>query len=109
LAVSNTAAETPVGACQIVLAPVTWTAYALHQGDPPFPAVPVNAATGRYTLCAILTHEYGHSLGLADVNDNTMMNADPTVRGREQPLCAAVYTPKHLTRYDRRWLASYGR
>jgi hypothetical protein len=102
--VTSTAAETQIDSCRIFIAPAAWTAYGLHQGDPPFPAQPVTAAEGRYMLCAILTHEYGHTLGLQDLDDNTMLNADPTVTGREQPLCATVYEPDHLTGYEKRWL-----
>jgi hypothetical protein len=69
LAASGVAAETGLGSCVITISPAMWK----------------YAAAQRTVLCTILTHEYGHTLGLPDLAGVPMMNANPA--DNTQPLC----------------------
>jgi len=79
--------ENQLGSCELILSPQIWIT--------------------PYAACADITHEYGRSLGLADMDNNTILNANPAKQGRQQPLCALVYTPKHLTKYEKNWLKKF--
>ncbi len=70
-------AETMLGSCAIALSPNMWALHTEHR-------------LGRRLLCDILTHEYGHTLGLPDDTGNDMMNE----HGGSSRQCAAAYPPK---------------
>lgn len=88
---SEIGAETVRGTCSIAVAPDEW-------------ALSTTGSAGRYSICAIIAHEYGLVLGLPEDYGNDMMNPN-WVQGRQDALCARVYTPHHLSRYERRWIA----
>jgi hypothetical protein len=102
-------AETAIGACTITLSPSLWTyAQSAPRNLPVTVAGRVVSARrmAETMLCAVITHEYGHTLGLPDDNGNDMMNTGVGAwpQGRQQALCALAYRLP-LTRYEKAWLA----
>lgn len=86
--VESPAAATVIGMCTITLAPLTWD-------------------LGGLELCEMLTHEYGHTLGLPD-------EASPAIMGYDWarydvPTCNQdVFGWYGLSKSDKRWLKENG-
>jgi hypothetical protein len=82
-------AETGLGSCTITLSPSLWR-YAQYR-----------AKNVRYTVCVVLAHEYGHTIGLSDTSAPGAMNESVTTN----PLCGLrILGWARLGFAARRWL-----